>query len=304
MTESEQPEPSGGHGLDMSVQRAWASFAERVSADLTAMGTDDVLTLSMEMLGEDGPGAVDVLCTRGQDGLAVNLRHLMHVDTDLAALVSTAAEHGWQLVGSMEETEASGQIDLHAEYPTEAADRLTAEVVWFLREVGGVLDPSFLTVVRPDDVPDFTGAEDPVAVLPESAEHLQELVDQVLESILGHRPVHDDDGDIPIQAGAALVFIRVLDSEPVVEIFSVLAVGVDSERATVEVQILNRDARFVRYSLNDGRIVLEMQLPARPFVPQHLRDMLGVVVRAINGELTDLLLRVGGQRPFQPSDDE
>lgn len=306
MTESEQPEPAEGHGhgLDSSVQRAWTGFAGRLSSDLAAMGHDDVLTLSMEMLGEDGPGAVDVLLTRESNGLEAEVRHRLHADVDAAMLAASAAEHGWRLGEPVAEAEETREIDLLAEAPLDAAERLTGQVVWFLREVCGVLDPSFLSVIRPDEAPEATSVEEPVAVLPESAEHLRDLVDRAVTSILGHRPVHDDDGDIPIQAGIALVFIRVSDSDPVVEIFSVLAVGVDPERAAVEVQILNRDARFVRYSLSGDRVLVEMQLPARPFVPQHLRDMLGVMVRAINGETADLLMRIGGHRPFQPSDDE
>jgi hypothetical protein len=147
------------------------------------------------------------------------------------------------------------------------------------------------------------GAEDePLAVTPQDRDHLRALVDQALVPVFGEPPHHDGDGDVPVRAGSAMVFVQVPEHAPVVQLFSVVVVGVsDRERAAFEVAVLNRDQRFVTFVLSDDTVLAYVTIPGLPFAPEHLRAMLSLTVEMVDRVDDDLVARVGGHRWF---DDE
>ena len=69
---------------------------------------------------------------------------------------------------------------------------------------------------------------------------------------------------------------------PVVELFGCVVTDVtDRKAARREIAILNRDARFAKFRLAGDSIVVELQLPAWPFVPEHLRAMVAMLTEMI-----------------------
>ncbi len=199
--------------------------------------------------------------------------------------------------------------------PQSEADRLAVMAVRALRDVFGVPHPALLTGDVADEatVPEEPAAvertDEPVAAHPHGGhEELVALVDRALTPYFGHAPRHDDDGDIPVDLGSTVLFVRVHESVPVVELFACLATDVqDLERAAFEVNVLNRDVRFVKFRLVGDSILADLQLPAWPFAPEHLRAMLALMTDSIQQVEADLVERVGGSRVLdadEPDEDD
>ena len=104
-------------------------------------------------------------------------------------------------------------------------------------------------------------------------------------------------------SGSAVVFVRTLTHAPLIRIWAVvtLAVG-DLDRAKFEVEVLNRDRPFAKFVLIDDRIVAHVHMPAAPFVPEHLRQMLTMMCGLADEVDDDLAVRVRGRRFLEPSD--
>ena len=200
----------------------------------------------------------------------------------------------------------AGQGRLHQLQPRPAAVRggraSRAARSATLREIYGVLHPAFLSfsgdihaeyddedeVVEllprrrhrvvpqnpPGMPPSGTLAKDwnlieagPIA-MPESPEHLRMLIEEALVPMLGRRPLVDEDGDFVVPVAGALVFVRVVESAPVVAVFSQLVRGVDDRTAgrARGGRAQRRRSRWSSSSLVDDRIVAGCTLPANPFV--------------------------------------
>ena len=143
------------------------------------------------------------------------------------------------------------------------------------------------------------------ATFPRDHEHLKELVDAALTPFFGHEPSHDEDDDIPVLSGSAMVFVRVLEEAPIVQLFCPLVREVgDRDRAAFEVSVLNRDQRFLKFVLAGDDVMVHMYLPAYPFAPEHLRAMLALMSSSVDSLDDDLVARVGGRRMFETTDDE
>jgi hypothetical protein len=285
------------------------------------MGEDDMLVIDAEVADDDIDGAAPYVqfagfgegsMVRGEVSSNNYLAEPYTLDEDRVARLTAL---GWHLptVGPGQ-PEGDGSGNFFTDLPLAEADRLAVMAVKALREVFGVAHPAFLVAdglgedpeapLPPEDaVP--VERDEPLAVMPESAEHLRELVDEALTPLFGAAPQHDDDGDIPVPWGSSLVFVRVDDEVPVVQLFGFVVEGVkDLERAAFEVSVLNRDFRFIKFLLVEDRVMARVHLPAWPFVPEHLRSMLTGMSAQLDQIDEDLVARVGGTRAFESSDDD
>ena len=139
--------------------------------------------------------------------------------------------------------------------------------------------------------------EEPLAVTPTCRAHLDQLIDQALVPIFGRVPIRDEDGDIPVTSGTAVVFVRTQPHGPVIKIWAEVAVEIGHlDRAKFEIEVLNRDHPFVKFELVDDRIAANVLLPAAPFVPEHLRQTLTMMCQVADAVDDDLAVRVGGRR--------
>ena len=67
---------------------------------------------------------------------------------------------------------------------------------------------------------------------------------------------------------------------PVVEIFAPLVKCIANRTRAAEVlSDLNRDNLFAKFFLNEDYVIAEIQMPASPFVPEQLEDMLAHMSR-------------------------
>lgn len=173
------------------------------------------------------------------------------------------------------------------------ADRLSVIAVRVLRKVFGIPHPAFL--IGAGMAIEDSDAEAGATVTPTDHAHLRTLVDRALEEAVGHPPHHDEDDDIPIVCGSALVWVTVRTDMPAVELLAWAVLGVTRPGdALFEVNELNQDQQFIRFALIDDRIAVRATVLAYPFSPTHLHYVLGNMAEAIDGLDDDLANRVGG----------
>jgi hypothetical protein len=164
-----------------------------------------------------------------------------------------------------------------------------------LRDVFGVPHPAFLSWPHADR------SVEPLAVMPESGGHLRRLVAAALRTPGGPQIVFDEDGDIPLVQRSALVYVRVSETGPVIEIFSYVVRGpLDPERAAFEVAALNRDTSMVKFVLLDDLVLATVHLPALPFAPRQLRETVSAMAEVVDEVGDGLAARVGGCRGLEP----
>ena len=314
-----------GFDLDGDTARAWTRFQASLADHIAEMTDQDCLVIEVEVGDEELDGAAPYVqfAGFGQDTM---VRGEVSSNGYLATSYALVAEQhdllsrlGWrEPTLAPEEPEGAGSANFFIDVPVSEADRLAVMSVKALRDVFGVAHPAFLITGDLQDDTDAAGSttgnpsmstvtsdlEEAAATMPESYEELCGLVDVALTSVFGQVPKKDEDGDIPVPWGSSLVFVRVEQDAPVVQLFSVVLSGVaDLRRAAFEVNVLNRDLRFLKFVLVEDRVLAQMHLPAWPFVPEHLRTMLTEMSRRIDEIDEDLVARVGGRRASDAEDE-
>ncbi len=323
-----------GFDLDRTTERAWSAFQSRLADHVAAMEDDEVLLVEAESASDEtgGEGCAPYVQFRAWGGDLVRaevsgndyLADGHRIDADgaeaLTALGWLAPTHGAHddahddaddAVGDVLDT-LGGSSNFHLDRPRNHADQLAVLAARALRDVFGVAHPAFLSseqlrgLSQPAVPVEAAGEPDePLAVVPADHEHLRSLVDQALVRVVGRPPEHDEDDDVAVVNGSGLVWVRVLDDAPVVQLFSALVCGVrDRERAAFEVAVLNRDVRLVTFVLTEDTVMARVFLPALPFAPLHLRSMLEVLARTVDRVDDDLVARVGGRRAFELSGED
>jgi len=122
--------------------------------------------------------------------------------------------------------------------------------------------------------------------------------------VVGGVPAHDDDGDIPIRSGSAIVFVRVAVDGPFIELFSPVLVEVEGSPLALErISQLNRWVRFVSFGWDSGTVHASMHLYCHPFVPEHLRHAVGVLTSVADRLDDELRLGLGGRQFFGETED-
>src|SRR5690606_8573534 len=120
----------------------------------------------------------------------------------------------------------------------------------------------------------------------------------------------DSDGDINIRAGSAMVFVRVRNNPPLVDVFSPVLTEVEpTEQLYVKLSELTNRMPIGRLYCTDDTVWASVPVFGRNFQPSHL--MLAVqVMTGLADELDDRLHgEFGGRRFFvegdyvQPSND-
>jgi len=313
-----------GLDFDGSTALAWSEFQARLADHVAEMEDDALLIVGAESsVDEDeGAGAAPYVqfCAFSED----QVRCEMSSNEYLAAKhrldpvgVETLKGLGWSAptCDRDDEDPGEGSANFYLDVDRSHADQLAVMTVTAFREVFGVAHPVFLSSDKLTDdgepaldVPTSPHSEvdpdEPIAVMPSGREHLQSMVDDALTPFLGHVPEHDEDGDIPVVSESALVFVRVLEGVPAIQMFSPVVHHVtDLDRAALEVAILNRDMSFIKFVLRSDRVYAFLEFSAWPFAPEHLRTMLAMMSATLDVVDEDLTARVGGSRAFETPND-
>ncbi|GAB2939416.1 hypothetical protein GCM10027280_29680 [Micromonospora polyrhachis] len=319
--------------LRSKVTEAWQEFARALAAcvrtlpagarvdvtlDPTASGTDDAIySVSIEAASEGQVGARAV----GNSVLPQGYRLDRSAVADMIAL-------GWSppgvVAGSGEHFGLSANVN--------SATRLATTVSRTLRDVYGAPHPAFLVYLVHDE------SDEPIAVEPlgtarpevaadqslaleldeasESAQAAQAAVEEslplpervrtVVSAMLKSSSEQlqvDSDGDINIRAGSAMVFVRVRDNPPLVDVFSPVLTEVEpTEQLYVKLSELTNRMPIGRLYCTDDTVWASIPVFGRNFQASHL--MLAVqVMTGLADELDDRLHgEFGGKRFFGEGD--
>jgi hypothetical protein len=142
---------------------------------------------------------------------------------------------------------------------------------------------------------------------PTNADELREAVKSTLSVVLGSGEdavgeiVFDADGDIPIRWGSAVVYVRVLEDNPVIRIFSPLVRNVPiTDELREAVNELNKNHLFITAFWADDVVLLTADLSGAPFVPQQLLNLLNVVAETADSLDDQLHQRFAGSGDARP----
>lgn len=305
--------------VDRAAARAWRQFQAQLADRLATLEEDDVAVVEAMVGEEPEAGAVPYVqfCAYGPGMLRGEVagNHVLDARWALGEeSVRTLGEIGYlEPTYAPDDEPDHGSLNHYVDLPQDEADRLAVMATRALRDVFGVPHPALLsgdggddTGAAPAEAAAHERGDEPVAAFPHGGfEELSAMVDRALTPYFGHAPRHDSDGDIPVTAGLSLFFVRVHEELPVVEMFGCVATDVtDLEAAQREVTILNRDVRFAKFRLSGDSIMVDLQLPAWPFVPEHLRAMVAMLGDLFTRVEDDLVERVGGRHVHDPRDAE
>ena len=315
--------------LRVKVTEAWQEFARALAGQLRGLppGAQVALTLDPTASGT-GDAVYSVNVEVGVEG-RIDARAVGNAALpqgyrlDRAAIADMVAL-GWSPPGVIEGSGA------HFGLQTSAAEatRLATTVSRTLRDVYGAPHPAFLVFLVHD------AEDEPIAVEPlgtarrevsadqnldldldealaaaqpgDEAMALEERVRTVVSAMLKSSAEQlqvDSDGDLGIRAGSAMVFVRVRDNPPLVDVFSPVLTDVEpTEQLYVKLSELTNRMPIGRLYCTDDTVWASIPVFGRNFQATHL--MLAVqVMTGLADELDDRLHgEFGGKRFFGEGD--
>ena len=281
--------------LDTVVEDAWRGFREALADALSALEDGEVLRVAVEGGDELTDGAARcVESHRVGDSIAVQVPGNRLLATHQR--LTTQGRRHLRELGFAKPTDR-----YLATYPAGHVDHAASVTVSTVRLVFGVVHPAFLysddvVWVVDSPLPAGVAPQVPVAVHPVDDAHLALLVDRALTPVLGHAPERDSDGDVPVPAGSAVVFVRTDARAPVVRLFALMVVEIsDVDAAVREVDVLNRDIMGVKFALHGDMVIASADVLAWPFAAEHLQAWVTHMCDAVSGHDRALAARVGGR---------
>lgn len=279
-------DPMEDFDLDRSTAESWQRFTARLAEVLSVM--DAGATLTLRPVPTTGSQPEPGLTFRGADGGVLTAEFpgndlLGEEAVGLEGLELLAA-HGWEPPGA----DSEGLTSHHRLVSDqEGAEQLAVESVVVLRDILLVPHPAFLVADElaellappaPSETDPRSDDHDTTAVVVTSLDHLRSLVTDELAHVLGYPPIADDDGDLAIRVGSAMVLVRCAPDAREVIVFSPLVHDLEGRTRAVEVLgDLNTEHRFVRFLMIRDRAYVSMSLLARPFVSAHLHQAMELV---------------------------
>ncbi|MFG1949590.1 hypothetical protein [Micromonospora sp. NPDC048830] len=317
--------------LRAKVTEAWREFARALADRLRELPTGSHVELTLDPTAS-GTGdavysiSVDIADSGRLSAQAVGNATLPQGYRLDRAAVADMVALGWSppgvVAGSGEHFGLAGD--------TAEATRIAALLSRTLRDVYGAPHPAFLVYVvqgadgepvtveplgtaRGEFGPDRaaeTDLDEALAAAAQAAEEdvlgLAERVRTVVSTMLKSNADQvqvDSDGDISIRAGSAMVFVRVRDNPPLVDVFSPVLTEVEpTERLYVKLSELTNRMPIGRLYCADDTVWASIPVFGRNFQATHL--MLAVqVMTGLADELDDRLHgEFGGKRFFGEGD--
>lgn len=319
-------EATGGVPFERQADAAWRELRSQLADHLATMGEASHLVLTVDVGAVDerlagAPPYVQFLAFGGlwMRAEAVSDHYLDERWTLGAPGAARLRGLGWRppthdAWEEADEGSANWFLDREQTYVDEVAD----VAVRSLREVYGCAHPAFLSIEgdfapagiaapRSAGALERTGGQDGSPVEGTASEDRiahpgdhAELLDQVRQTLeeANDAPVTtDSDGDFALRIGSSVLYVRVWESEPTVELFAELVVDVeDRAAARREVNALNRDTILGSCSLRGDIVRFRHVLCAMPFSSIQLRFVLARVASDLDERAEELAERVGGRR--------
>lgn len=315
--------------LRAKVNEAWREFARSLASLVATLSAGTYLEVTLDPTASGtGDAIYSVSVEAGPDG-QLDARAVGNATLpegrrlDRAAIADMVAL-GWSPPGVVE---GSGdQFGLRA--AADRAARLATILSRTMRDVYGAPHPAFLVygvhnerdepiveaplgTARPEatlDLPD--DPESALALIARETREgglpLEERVRTVVATMLKTTPdqlQRDGDGDINIRAGSAMVFVRIRDNPPLVDVFSPVLTEVrPTEKLYTKLSELTNRMPIGRLYCTEDTVWASIPVFGRNFQPTHL--MLAVqVMTGLADELDDRLHgEFGGRRFFGEGD--
>jgi diguanylate cyclase (GGDEF)-like protein len=300
--------------LSAKVAQAWTDFDTALAQALPTLPVNTELVLILDSaaagMGEAlyavsvGPVDADTFAAHAVSNATLDPDHRLPRQA-VASMVAL----GWAPPG------VGGDDRFSLTLPVGQVSRLAAIVSRTLREVYGAPHPAFLVysvhgenavealtlgAARPEPAP---GAGDhPDLGELSLADKVSTVIAAMLETTPENLPV-DGDGDISIRSGSAMVFVRVRDNPPLVDVFSPVLTDVNAnEKLYVKLSELTHRMPIGRLYCTAQTVWASVPVFGRDFQPTHL--MLAVqVMTGLADELDDRLHgEFGGKRFFSEGD--
>lgn len=300
--------------IDRSTAQAWTEFQSRLSEVISVIDDSGDLVIGTASENADAGPFVQ---------FSAPVRDLIRSEAASNATLGSTFQLSTEQLHSMEELgwqpPTAGGVrpsgNFWVEEPQEDSDHLSELAVSALRDVYGVQHPVFLAPdqlaeilqPKPDPIADATDldVEDVLATVPGSQEHLNNLVDEELTDMFGHRPIRDEEGDIAIRVGSTMLFLRTTPDAREIILFATVVHDVEGRSRAMEVlNDLNVDARWVKFQLIRDRVFVTLSLPARPFVPAHLHQAVRIMSDVADGIDNDLADKLNGRTTFTDDGDQ
>ena len=108
---------------------------------------------------------------------------------------------------------------------------------------------------------------------------LHDYVERALHEIVGREVGRDEDGDLPVRFGSAMVYVRVLEGdEPRLRFFAPMLWGIEETPALLKaLNGINLVARAGRVAWTGNEVVAFMDVPGRLVDRPHLEHALGEI---------------------------
>lgn len=304
--------------LRTKVEAAWKDFHTSLADALPAMPVGARLSMTLDPTASGtGDAVYDV---------AVQVLSETELHADAVANVGLPEEYrldresvgdlvalGWSPPGVVEG--AGERFGLHTS--VDDAPAVSDVLTRTLRDVYGAPHPAFLTYTVEGDtaVPALASARPVTAgTLVPSRSHaiaaidmpLEEQVRTVVGGLIKTDPdlvQSDDEGEISVRSGSAMVFVRVHDNPQLIDVYSPILTEVDAdERLYERLAQLTRRMPIGRLYCTEGTVWASVPVFGRDFQPTHLMLALQVMTRLAD-ELDDRLQDdFGGKRFFGEGD--
>lgn len=304
-------------GPDHEVEEAWRTFRKGLARYLSAMTGDDHLVIEMPSSGdEDGmvtPYAQFAVTQNDEVRAELSGNSVLACWYRLAApQLARLARSGWQM------PDEDDGPNLHRYATKDEVRRLALSVSRALQKQYGVPHPTLMSVRGwgpnadhltdiglPVDPDCLTGAAQVEARMLTEIEapgfetprdELLAATSAALDSLFERVVEKDGDGDFVIPDQPRPVYVRVHQDLPLIEAYSVLAIGVRSRRqAAVETALLNRDHMLIKFVLHERNVIATMNLPAHELNAGSLLETLPMFLNTVNAVRGDVTLRTGAR---------
>jgi hypothetical protein len=318
---------TGNDPVPAEINADWAAFEVALAAYLATMSDpDEGDHLLIEVTDPDPDGAAGCppyaqfaafgggTMIRAEVSGDARLRPQFRLSDDAPAWFT---RKGWA-GGAAANADEGEERNWYVVAPLDRVDEIARVVVETMRDRFGIVHPQLLTYQAwgpaadeaeflglcatgevPLDEPQAVGHEPilgQLALQPSNRDELLGFVGALLREKYEADPTVDNDGDFVLHHLGQPVWVRVRTDQPAVEIMARVAHGVHSRRATaVEIGLLNRDNLWVRWTLRERTVWQTLLLPASPFVPSHLDEMLDLYLAAMSETRDDLAYRTGAK---------
>ena len=271
--------------FDTEIDIAWTQFSHRLSTYVAAMSDGDSLAICT---GRGIPSERDDLSMISVNASSTDL--VGTLEGTLAQSFSdmdrrTLAHAGWS-VGA--EDPAGFRI-------VGGADVIAGAVVALLRDCRGIVHPTVVAASAAGaplaDVFDSSSAVESWETR-NAHDRLVEQVDAALTSILGFRPIKDDNGDVPFGDRGIESYLRVCTSEPVVELSTTFAAHPLCHDGAAVAAEYAQVAPDLKFRVAEDCVIASARVDCSPLVEEHLGRALGSLLRFVEDHGAEILRRL------------